>query len=158
MINKEQCCCFTGHRSLPKEKIESINKRLDVEIEKLIALGVTDFISGGALGFDQISASIIIAKKKTWRSVRLIFMLPCKNQDEFWNTEQKQLYHSLLAKADEIVYVSSAYINDCMKKRNMLMIDNSSYCICALLNLHTGTGQTVRHAEKRGLRVVNVVD
>jgi hypothetical protein len=50
---KEQTCCFTGHRKLPKAKIEQIVINLDHEIEKLIQKGVTTFISGGALGFDQ---------------------------------------------------------------------------------------------------------
>lgn len=39
-------------------------KRLDREVENLIGLGVTNFISGGALGFDQIAASLIVAKKE----------------------------------------------------------------------------------------------
>jgi len=56
--------CFTGHRKLLANKIEYIIKRLSDEIENLIRQGVTDFISGGALGFDQIAASLVVAKKE----------------------------------------------------------------------------------------------
>ena len=35
--------------------------------------------------------------------------------------------------------------------------NNSACCICALLYEKTGTGQTVRHARKKGLRIVNVI-
>lgn len=58
---KKFTCCFTGHRNLPAGKIVKI---LDREIENLIDKGVTHFISGGALGFDQIAASLIIYKKE----------------------------------------------------------------------------------------------
>ena len=154
---KEHTCCFTGHRKLPQSKIESIIKRLDQEIDYLISQGVTDFISGGALGFDQIAASLIVAKKELGRDIRLIFALPCKNQDEKWSTAQRQLYHNLLAEADEIIYVSEEYKEGCMKKRNRYMVDSSAYCICALLNPWSGTGQTVRYARQKGLWVINAI-
>lgn len=43
---------------------------------------VTDFVSVGGLGFDQIAASLIIEKKQQGSDVRLVFALPCRNQDE----------------------------------------------------------------------------
>jgi uncharacterized phage-like protein YoqJ len=155
---KEQTCCFSGHRKLPKERIEHIIKRLDREVETLIAQGVTNFISGGALGFDQIAVSLIIAKKEMGREIRLIFALPCENQDEFWGNDQKRLYRNLLAEADEIIYVSEEYTDGCIKKRNRYMVDQSAYCICALLHSFGGTDQTVRYARQKGLRIINVAD
>lgn len=129
--HKEQMCCFAGHRKLPKAKIEHILIRLNREVDKLINQGITDFISGGALGFDQIAASLIHAKKEMGHKIRLIFALPCTNQDANWNDEQKQLYRALLLRADEVIYVSEVYKNGCVKKRNHYMVDHSSYCICA---------------------------
>jgi len=155
---KEHTCCFTGHRKLPKEKIEQIIKKLDREVECLIKQGVIDFISGGALGFDQIAASLIIAKKETGQKIRLIFALPCRNQEELWPAEQKKLYHNLLTEADVIIYVSKEYTDDCMKKRNRYMVDQSSYCICASLRPLSGTGQTVRYAKQHGLTVINTTE
>lgn len=156
MENKKYTCCFTGHRKLPKERIEHIIKRLDQEVDNLISQGVTDFISGVALGFDQIAASLIVAKKEMGRDIRLVFALPCRNQDERWNDRQKQLYHNLLAEADEIIYVSEKYADGCMKKRNRFMVDNSTYCICAHLHGFSGTEQTVRYARQHGVKMLNV--
>ena len=153
---KHNTCCFTGHRRLPKNKISLILNRLNEEIDSLISQGVTDFISGGALAFDQMAASLVIAKKEMGENIRLIFALPCRNQDEHWSAEEKKLYHGLLSEADEVRYVSEEYSADCMKKRNYYMVDNSAYCICALLYNMSGTGQTVKHAQKNGLRVINV--
>ena len=151
-------CCFTGHRVLPGDKIEQIKERLEREVDNLAAQGVTNFISGGALGFDQIAASVIIAKKETGKNVRLIFALPCKNQEKNWSRDQRHHYHRLLLEADEIVYVSEDYKDGCMKKRNRYMVDRSAFCICACLFMYSGTGQTVRYAKQKGLTTINVTD
>lgn len=157
MNNKTKACCFTGHRRLPKDKIEQIVIRLNQEVDNLISQGVTDFISGGALGFDMIAASLIVAKKEMGNNIRLIFALPCRNQDELWNAEQKKLYHGLLGEADEIVYVSEEYKDGCMKKRNQYMVDRSAYCVCAQTYPSGGTAQTVRYARKKGTQLINLI-
>lgn len=158
-MDKSLACCFSGHRKLPESKISHVVARLNKEIDVLIEQGITDFISGGALGFDQVAASVIVAKKEMREDIRLIFALPCKNQDERWNADQKRLYRNLIAEGDEIVYVSEdEYYDGCMKKRNQYMVDRSAYCICALLKSRSGTGQTVRYATQKGLRVINIAD
>ncbi|MEG1473206.1 MAG: SLOG family protein [Christensenella sp.] len=155
-MEKSKTCCFTGHRKLPQDKIEQILIRLNQEVDNLISQGVTDFISGGAIGFDQIAASLIVAKKEMGNDIRLIFALPCRNQDMLWSTEQKRLYRGLLDEADEIIYVSEEYTNDCMKKRNQYMVEMSAYCICAQIYETGGTAQTVRYARSKGLKISNV--
>ena len=154
--NKGNTAFFTGHRKLSQKKIEKIVKKLNEEVDRLIGLGVTDFMSGFAIGYDQICASLIVAKKQQGANIRLIAALPCYNQDEKWTDRQKELYSSLLGEADEVIYVSEEYSHDCMKKRNYYMVDNSSYCICALVRDISGTGQAVRYAKEQGLEVVNV--
>ena len=149
-------CCFTGHRILPSNSVGSIVAQLDQAIDSLIADGVTDFISGGALGFDQMAASLVVSKKKMGQDVRLILALPCKNQDARWNDGQKKMYRDLLFEADEVIYVSEDYDSTCMKRRNEYMVAHSAYCICALLHKKSGTGQTVRLARKMGLKVIQV--
>lgn len=155
---KFKTCCFSGHRKLPSNKIEQIVKRLNREIDCLISQGVTDFISVGALGFDQLAASLIIAKKEMGQDIRLIFTLPCKNQDELWNAEQKNLYRNLIAEADEVIYVSEEYHDGCMKKCNRYMVNRSLFCICAQLHTFSGTNQTVKYARLKGLRIINVAN
>lgn len=156
--DKNQTCCFSGHRILPKNKMENILERLNFEIDTLISQGVTDFISGGALGFDQIVASMIIAKKEMGYNIRLALALPCRNQDKFWSVQQRKLYFDLLSEVDEIIYVSEEYYDGCMDKRNRYMVEKSAYCICALLNLHSGTGNTTKYARQNGLKVINVIE
>ena len=155
-MNIETTCCFTGHRKLPASKVEKIVIGLDREIERLIAEGVTHYISGGALGFDQIAASLIIAKRQMGKPVHLTLALPCKDQDALWSDKQRELYQHLLDEADCIVFVSEDFTPNCMKERNAYMVNNSKYCICALLGERSGTGQTVRMARKKGLRIIDL--
>ena len=149
-------CCFTGHRNLPANKLETLLIRLDREIENLIDNGVTTFISGGALDFDQIAASLIVAKKEMGRNISLTFALPCKNQAALWNEKQRELYNRLLGEADKVIYVSGTYDTLCMKRRNQYMVEHSTYCICALLHEKSGTAQTVRFARKKGSKIIHV--
>jgi Uncharacterized protein conserved in bacteria len=83
--------------------------------------------------------------------------LPCKNQDALWTPEQQTQYQNLLKEADEIVYISEKYNSTCMKKRNYYMVEQSEHCVCALVHERSGTGQTVRYARDRGLKIVNVI-
>jgi uncharacterized phage-like protein YoqJ len=149
-MNRKSTCCFTGHRKLSEDVMGKIIIRLDHEVESLINQGVINFISGGALGFDQLAASLVIAKKEMGRDIRLIFALSCKNQDELWNRKQKKLYRNLLAEADKVIYISEEYHEGCMKKRNQYMIDHSAFCICALLPPFYGTDPTVKYARQQG--------
>jgi len=56
-MEKNQTCCFTGHRRLAAAHLPETQKRLAQEVDALTAQGVTNFMAGGALGFDQIAAS-----------------------------------------------------------------------------------------------------
>ena len=143
---KTHTCCFTGHRNLPAERLPIILSNLDREIDKLIQKGVTDFLSVGALGFDQLAAERIIAKRAKDGRMRLIFALPCRNQEARWTPKQQVRYRHLLSQGNEVLYVSEAYNPLCMERRNRYMATHSAYCICALRNAKSGTGQTVRFA------------
>ena len=54
---KEKTCCFTGHRTLPKEKLPEIIRRLETVIEELIQQGVIYYGCGGATGIWPITAA-----------------------------------------------------------------------------------------------------
>ena len=153
---KEHTCCFSGHRIFSQKRIEAIGKRLHEEIDRLIQQGITNFISGGALGFDHMAATLVLSKKHQGADIRLILALPCRDQDKEWTDMQKYMYHIFLAEADEVHYVSEKFTSDCMKKRNYFMVDKSAFCICALLRDISGTGQTVRYAQQQGLQVINI--
>ena len=115
-------------------------------------------MSGGALGFDHIAASMVITKKQQGEKAKLIFALPCHNQDETWTERQKQLYRLLLSEADEIRYLSNENTPESMDICNRYMINNSAYCICAFKDKANGAsiGKTLRYAHEQGVHIINV--
>ena len=142
-----QTCCFIGHKSLEINEIQKIITNLDYEIENLINQGVTNFISGGIIGFDLIAASLVVSKKEMGRQIRLIFVLPKKETGADWNDRQKALYQNLLQEADKVIYTS--------KQCNKYMTAHSAHCICALQNEQSRTGYAVKLARKEGLNIIN---
>lgn len=143
-ILRDETVCFTGHRSqkLPwgynesDERCIKMRETAKEKIEFAISNGYKNFISGMALGFDMISAELVLELKKTYPHIKLICALPCKNQYKKWSDEQKQRYKNILKQADIIRYVSEEYTVTCMLERNDYMLNNSSLVIA----LYNGRG------------------
>lgn len=151
---REKTACFTGHRIIDFKDTETIQIKLQTEIIKLIKNGVRYFGDGGAIGFDTLAANMIIDLKREYSHIRLIMVLPCRNQSERWNTKQKQTYEYILSKADKIVYLSETYYEGCMLERNRHLVNNSNYCIAYLRSKKGGTFYTVNYAVEQGVNVI----
>lgn len=148
---KRNTCCFAGDSHLPAEDIPKILINFEREIEHCISMGVTTFICRGALGFEQIAASFVIAKKELGMDIHLIFALPCRNQDKLWTREEKTFYRALLKEADDIIYFPENYKYPFINNQNYYMVEHSSCYICAYLFETSKIEQVVRYAYQRGL-------
>ena len=155
---KTQTCCFTGHRNIPESESHNIQKRLEEEVAKLIRQGVRYFGAGGALGFDTMAALTVLKAREAHSHIRLILVLPCKNQSAKWNESDKKTYNQILEQADKVVYTSESYHPHCMHVRNRHLVDHSSVCICCLTESKGGTKYTVDYAKKKDLRTINLAD
>lgn len=153
---REKTCCFTGHRNISAEEYNKISTITEKIVESFIKKGYRYFGAGGALGFDTISALVILKLKKYYPDIRLILVLPCFNQTQGWSKDNIELYEKIRKKADKVVYTSQNYTSDCMHKRNRHLVDNSSLCICYLTENKGGTFYTVKYAREKGVAIVNV--
>jgi uncharacterized phage-like protein YoqJ len=157
LINKEKTCCFTGHRAISKDKIDKIKCTLTKTLEELIKQGVCYFGAGGARGFDTLAAQTVLALKEQFPHIKLILVLPCKNQTRGWRQDDIDTYKAILSMADKITYESEIYYDGCMLDRNRHMVDFSGYCICYYDgNGKGGTAYTVRYAKQKGVKLYNV--
>ncbi len=154
----KKICCFTGHRIITKTDSEKIKEKLKHEISHQIESGINIFLTGGAIGFDQLAAKIILEKKYQGIQVKLICVLPCREQDKLWKSADKILYREIINNADKIIYVSELYDKDCMRRRNSKLVEIADVCVCALKNEYSGTAQTVRIAKNKGIEVINIYD
>ena len=159
----ERCCAFTGHR--PKKfpwgyneadaRCVALKETLAAEIAKLVKAGYTDFFSGMAEGADTWAALAVLALKKENSALRLHCVLPCEGQADGWSASARELYHSILVKADEVIYVNREYSKGCMLDRNRYLVDHAA-CLLAIYNgeWRGGTAMTVRYAGKLGREVI----
>ena len=157
MREKSNTCCFTGHRDISAMSFRELADRVDPLLQRLIKNGYKYFVCGGAIGFDTFAATYICSLKKRGFAIKLVLMLPCRDQTAKWSNYDKMLYESILQNADEVIWLADKYYAGCMQKRNRAMVDASSACICYLNSLeHSGTRQTVEYAMREGLAVANV--
>ena len=155
---KEKTCCFTGHRELPEEQLPQLKQALFNVIVRLASQGVTRFACGGALGFDTLAAQMVLMVKEAFPQIELLLILPCKTQDKYWPKEDQEIYREILARADRVVFVSETYIQGCMQKRNRLLVEGSSVCVCYCTKKQGGTFYTVRYARQKGLDLINLAE
>ena len=158
----DNCCAFTGHR--PRKfpwgyneadaRCVALKETLAKEIAKLVNAGYTDFFSGMAEGTDTWAALAVLALKKENPALKLHCILPCEGQANGWSTSARELYHSILGQADEVVYVDREYSKGCMLERNRYLVDHAA-CLLAVYNgeWRGGTAMTVRYARKLGREV-----
>lgn len=157
VFEKNISVCFSGHRRIPLDKTDSLCEKLDAAIEQLIKNGKSVFMAGGAIGFDTIAAFRVLAAKEKYPLIKLVLVLPCRDQTGRW-TSLKSLneYKTLKDNADSVIYTKDFYDSTCMKERNTYMVDNSSCCIAYLTSPSGGTASTVEYAKKSGIQVINL--
>ena len=153
---RKHTCCFSGHRRIPNEELIIVKQKLEEAITSAIKNGYCFFGTGGALGFDTLAAQTVLEMKKKYTQIRLILVLPCLSQARYWREQDISEYELIKRSADKVVYTSQEYSYDCMHKRNRHLVENSSLCICYLKEESGGTAYTVKYAESRGLRIINL--
>ena len=154
--DKEKTCSFTGHRIIPWGEREFIEKETEEICLSLIKRGYTNFIAGGALGFDTIAQRCILRLREINPQIKLIIAIPCKEQYKNWRKSDIEVYNQMLDMADEKIYVSDEYTPECMKKRNRFMVDRSSVCIAYVKKVTGGTAYTVKYAVEEGREIIFV--
>ena len=133
--------------------------RLNETLTDLIENGATDFYAGGALGWDSIAAEAVLKLREMYPRIKLHLVLPCSPEEQTykWNDIQKVEYYNILKTADAVEYTSKHYYDGCMKVRNARLVELADCCVCYYDNRsRSGTGQTVRMAEKAGRTVINM--
>lgn len=163
MTMNQNICAFTGHRpkSFPWKYDETahdcvlLKEALAAQIMILADQGVTDFLSGMALGVDLWSAQIVLDLQKKYPTVGLHCILPCEGQETKWAASAKKQYHDILEQAKEVIYVSREYTSNSMLIRNRYLVEHSSVLLAVYNGARrSGTGATVNYARKLGRKII----
>lgn len=151
-------CCCTGHR--PKgfpfkygtdlKKHTAYLKALEQKIKLAITdCGITNFISGMALGADMDFAEIVLNLRDFEHyPITLEYAIPDVNQTLKWNDKDKLRYNSLFERADEKHYIAGRNVADAMLSRNRYMVDKSDLVIAVFNGIEKGgTWYTINYAD-----------
>ena len=155
-FDKETACCFTGHRVIPPNLKGHLYNRVVDGVKYLYARNVKTFLAGGAVGFDSIASRAVLECRESVPDIRLILVIPCRDQAQYWNQHDKAAYEHIKALANGVICLSEHYYRGCMHQRNRYLVDNSGFCICYLTENTGGTAYTVGYARGRGLRIFNL--
>ena len=150
-------CIFTGHREIPSDAAP-LRDALLRHIIALSADGYTDFLCGGAMGFDLLAGERVLALRQKLPGLKLHMILPCKGQADRFSPADKLRYDALLAQADRVEWLSPKYYRGCMLARDRVMVDRADCCVCWLTNSEGGTAYTVRLAVNKGLPLYNMAE
>lgn len=165
IIMSKNCCC-TGHRpkgfpfkyGIDKLEHNAYLKMLAEKIELAITeYGITNFISGMAIGVDMDFAETILKLRNKY-PITLECAIPCQNQTLKWNSTDKLRYESILKYADEVNLISERYTTECMLKRNRYMVDKSELVIAVFNGIEKGgTWYTIKYAKSKN-KIIEIID
>lgn len=132
--------------------------RLRNTIIDLYKQGVTEFYNGAALGFDLLSCKTVIGLKTEYSDIHLHLLLPCPAEEQVkgWKKVQIDEYMHIMDRADTVTVLSEHYTDDCMKRRNAQLVELADCCVCYCHNRRSGTGQTMKMAENKGISIINL--
>lgn len=141
---------------IPEAEQGRLRRRLVEAVETLYSDGCRTFCAGGALGFDRMAADTVLALRQKYPDLRLLLMVPCRDQAARWSAGDRAIYERQLRDADEVRVLSERYFDGCMRERNRQMVAIASVCVAYVTSLHSGSAQTVRMAEARGIPVIHL--
>lgn len=156
-------CCFSGYRAekMPfhadDPRMAALDAALDRAIADAAAQGYRLFFSGMSTGFDLWAAEAVL-RARTSLPVQLFCAIPFDQQADRYPPDWKRRFNRCLLAADRVFSLSRRYHTGCYAARNRFMVDAASLLICYFDGKPGGTAQTVRMAERDGLRIVNLAE
>jgi len=182
--DKQHTLCFTGHRPSIVDSMEysyfadpsqydskhEVWEQISKQIRNTVLLdtiqmfyidyGIRQFITGGAIGFDQLATDTLIDFKRTFApDICIVVARPFPSQPRLWPAHVKELYYEQLNNVDEVIDVNTdPYEKWKMHVRNKWMVDHSSFVI-SMRVAHATTGGTVAcmsYAMKQNIPIWNI--
>ena len=148
---------FTGHRWYDSSRKHSVRKRIEECVREAYRNGITNFISGMAIGFDLVAAEVVLSLIQECPAITLTAVLPFREQASRFNELNKCRYYKCLSQADDIVILSNDYTAKGYLERDRFMVEHSALLIACYDGRNRGcTFWTVNYAARTGKNVINI--
>lgn len=161
-------CAITGHRPTrfkftyneTHTGCKRLKRRLQEQFMLLYEQGVRQFWIGGALGVDMWAGEILLRLKEQpeYSEIQLMIALPFEGHDKGWEERSRRRMSFLIKHSTETVIIGQKDMPPAVnyRRRNKYMVDRAD-CLLAVYDnnrsMRSGTGMTVRLAEKKGLPI-----
>jgi len=129
IIDKSKTIAFTGHRNITVENQQLLKEELVTVLTEQYNKGYHTFITGGARGFDLLSAEAVLSLQKTFADIQLLIAVPYAEHHNYFTDEDKQRYIRIAGKATLNIILSAYYYKECFLRRNDYMLEHSSLLI-----------------------------
>lgn len=139
-------CAITGHRSLPQDFCKDAVRN---SLISLIEQGVTTFYNGLAIGFDLLTAELLMELKEIYPFIRVCGCVPFYGQERYFSAEDKDRYAAVYKQCDEVVTLSDSYYKGCYHKRNLYMIERADVLYAYCLTARGGAAYTVKEFSRQ---------
>ena len=162
MPERENTCCFTGHREykLPwgsdenDPRCRKLQQQLFDAVDAVYAAGIRHFICGMANGCDLYFFDAARYLRLQHPEVTIEAAIPFAGQADRWRPELRERYAYDLRQCDYQTLVQEAYTPGCMMRRNRYMVDASRILIAAFDGRPGGTARTLEYAARRRLEII----
>lgn len=154
-IDKTKAIAFTGHRQLGMDT-SILEKDLTHQLLECYQMGYSNFMVGGAVGFDMLVAEVVLKLKKEFESINLFIAVPYKGHYLYFRDNEKGRYKVIAEQATNII-LSERYYKACFLHRNDYMLANCSLLVAYYDgSFRSGTGYTIRRAEQNNISIINL--
>ena len=147
----KKICAFCGHRDVLDFNAE---KRVKIEIEKLIEKGFTVFYSGGMGEFDKICENVVRGVKRQNENIKLCLVLPYIKSGV---NNNPQYYNALY---DEIIVpdLGNPHHKRAITERNRWIAEHSDMILAYVFRDYGGAWTMLKYAEKSGAECINIYE
>lgn len=111
-FDKAVSAAFTGHRFYNFSQQEVIRERLTKAILEAYEHGISNFISGFAIGIDLMAAQIVQSLKPSCPGMTLTAAIPFRGQADRFKPGDRMVYDGLMASADEVIILQNTITPD----------------------------------------------
>lgn len=152
-------CCFAGHRRCLARDIEA---RLTCAIQAEIDNGCRSFIMGTHGKFDDLALTICKSFRKKYEDIDIEVVITSLNQVktfcEYDDKFGKEFYTPYQDVSTLMYEIEETHFKRRITLSNEMMINDCDRIICYVntQEYRSGAKNTLRYAEKRGLKITNL--
>lgn len=146
--------CLFGHRRIEEPAV--VEERLRAVIEEIIdAHECVEFLVGREGEFDLLASSVIkdVMRHKDCPDCSLTLVMPYMKAEFINNQQGYEDYYDSVELCEES---SATHPKSAIKVRNRCMVDRAYMCIFYVTSTRGGAYQTMRYAQGRNKKVINL--